>query len=322
MTDSKPQLLIVGQATIDDIYREDGSTRFLGTPGGDALYAALGASMWPLQIGVVSIVGADYPKEKLERASCNPSMTDWTGIRHYSGSSIHDTATYFDDGRRTYEFEDVSLLEKLSPGPEDLPVSMRDCKYVHVAPSSVERQLELATYFTSRKAVVSLDVETHFFDGRESVLMSILRLNPIFIPSIEHVQKLSGVSSRDPSDLWPWISGCGASTVIVKCGPDGAWVADIGKRTVWQVGVVPEIRIVDETGAGDAFCGGFMAGLALTGSKVDAAAYGTVSASYVVESLGAARPEHFDPSAARRRLKRVLRTVRKRTLEGGKRGES
>ncbi len=311
----KPQLIIIGQATIDDIRQEPGGETFPRTLGGDALYAVLGASMWPVRIGVVSIVGEDYPREKLQAATCSPSLTDWAGVRYYSGPSIHDTATYFDDGRRTYGFEDASLLDKLSPGPEDLPAEWRGCGYVHIAPFSIDRQLAFATLFASRGAVVSVDVETHFIKGKTSTLMEILRLDPIFIPSLEHVRILSGASSPDPAESLPWISGCGASLVVVKCGSRGAWVVKRGERTLWHVDVVPGVRTVDVTGAGDAFCGGFMAGLALSGDEVEAAAYGTVSASYVVESLGAARPPSFNPQDARRRLDQVVKASRRTALE-------
>jgi len=46
-------------------------------------------------------------------------------------------------------------------------------------------------------------------------------------------------------------------------------------------------RVVDTTGAGDSFCGGFMVGLSETGNPVRAAMYGTVSASFAIEGYGA-----------------------------------
>jgi sugar/nucleoside kinase (ribokinase family) len=46
-------------------------------------------------------------------------------------------------------------------------------------------------------------------------------------------------------------------------------------------------RCVDPTGAGDAFCGGFLTGLIETGDPVEAALRGAVSASFAVEGCGA-----------------------------------
>jgi sugar/nucleoside kinase (ribokinase family) len=310
-TERHPQLVIIGQATIDDIRREPRGESFPRTLGGDALYSVVGASMWPISIGVIAIVGNDYPREKLEAATCNPGLTDWTGIRYDPGPSIHDTARYYADGTRLYDFDDASLLEKLSPGLQDLPAAWRASRYVHVAPFDIQRQLELVRHFAAQHALVSLDVETHFVTGKTAALMSILRLGPIFIPSLEHVRMLSGASSSDPAALRPWIRSCGAPTVVVKCGSEGAWVIKPRENTLWEVGVVPGVRIEDVTGAGDAFCGGFMAGLALRKDDVEAAAYGAVSASYVVESLGASRPPHFNPSDAGERLRKVLKAVRR-----------
>jgi ribokinase len=46
-------------------------------------------------------------------------------------------------------------------------------------------------------------------------------------------------------------------------------------------------RIADTTGAGDAFCGGFLAGCTITGDIIKAAEMGLVSASIVLEGYGA-----------------------------------
>ena len=50
---------------------------------------------------------------------------------------------------------------------------------------------------------------------------------------------------------------------------------------------VGDERVIDVTGAGDAFCGGFMVGLATTGSPQVGVRMGVVSASLVIEGYGA-----------------------------------
>lgn len=304
-----PELLIVGQATIDDIYREGEGAVSLRTPGGDSIYATLGATVWPIEVAVITCIGHDYPTDKLRHATCAPDRTDWSGLSTYEGPSIHDEAFYYRDGRRTYTFDDPSLLDSLSPGPEDVPARMQAARYVHVAPENIDRQLELMQFFRQRSAIVSLDVESHFFQSKEAVLSEILALDPIFMPSLEHVQKLAGTSGTSPQALWPWVAQSGVSLAVVKCGAAGALIYDVKKREVWPVTVVRHLDIVDVTGAGDAFCGGFMAGLILAQDPVEAAAYGAVSASFVVESLGAIRPAHFHRKLAERRLEQLLQAI-------------
>jgi len=71
---------------------------------------------------------------------------------------------------------------------------------------------------------------------------------------------------------------------------------------------VPAIAVTprDPTGAGDAFCGGFLVGLARTGDPVLAACLGTVSASFAVESVGALAALKADRDLARARLSALL----------------
>ena len=90
----KPDLLVVGQATIDDINREGEGLVAERIHGGDSIYAALGASIWALKIGVVTIVGQDYPYEKMDLATCHHEETDWTGLVAYPGPSMHARAFY------------------------------------------------------------------------------------------------------------------------------------------------------------------------------------------------------------------------------------
>jgi len=297
-----PDLLVVGQATIDDINREGEGLVAERIPGGDSIYSALGASIWPIRIGVVTIVGRDYPTEKMNLATCRPEMTDWAGLVTYEGPSLHARAFYSRDGGRVFKWDDESLNTILCPELKDIPEPWLNSPFVHLAPSAPKQQLEMARYFSSKGTVVSLDVEKHFIQFDRTSILECLKCNPIFIPSLEHVQMLSGVYSDNIDDLWPWLSTCGVSLAVVKCGSQGAWVVDVKRKKKWHMGIVPNLSLVDVTGAGDAFCGGFMAGYIFTRDPLLAAVYGTVSASFIVESLGARRSAHYQESLAQQRL--------------------
>lgn len=81
----------------------------------------------------------------------------------------------------------------------------------------------------------------------------------------------------------------GAGTVVVRCGAHGACVGTRARGTAWipAYWAQSSSRVADETGAGNAFLGGFVAGLKLAdGNPYDAALYGSVSASFVVEQFG------------------------------------
>jgi ribokinase len=75
----------------------------------------------------------------------------------------------------------------------------------------------------------------------------------------------------------------------VKLGARGCLVFD---RPTDRIVRLPSAaaRVVDTTGAGDAFCGGFLAGYARTGDGIEAALHGIISASFTVETIGIPPP--------------------------------
>ncbi len=95
--------------------------------------------------------------------------------------------------------------------------------------------------------------------------------------------------------------------MVVKCGSYGSYIIDCTKREYVHVAVVNNLQVVDVTGAGDAFCGGFLAGMFLTRDIISACAFGTVSASFIVESLGVTRPRNYHVLTAKRRLNALMR---------------
>ena len=100
----------------------------------------------------------------------------------------------------------------------------------------------------------------------------------------------------------------GARAVVVKLGAAGSLVVD-GSGAMTHVPAYPAAA-VDPTGAGDAFCGGFLVGLRETGDLVRAALYGTVSASFVVEERSALPIFRFGRADAEARLPSVIDRVR------------
>ena len=77
----------------------------------------------------------------------------------------------------------------------------------------------------------------------------------------------------------------GCEMVVIRRGEGGQLVYDGARRARWEVPAYP-VRVVSPTGAGDAFCGGFLAGYRETYDALEAALCGNISASLVVEGSG------------------------------------
>jgi ribokinase len=127
------------------------------------------------------------------------------------------------------------------------------------------------------------------YPGRVDLIRHLLPQIDAFLPSDQEVRSLFG----EDVDLWETaevLCRWGAPLVVVKMGDEGVLVQEgsHGRRTHLPAYHQPgDPRVVDVTGAGDAFCGGFMVGLARTGDPLSAARLGLVSASSVIEGYGA-----------------------------------
>ena len=162
----------------------------------------------------------------------------------------------------------------------------------------VRRVLELARACGAR-TVVDLDVPLADAVpdlGSEGELRAVLRLADVIKPSLVAAQGL--VATRDPERIACEIAReTGAQTVILTVGADGAVLALGGSAFRAPA---PRVRVVDTTGAGDAFLGGFLAGLRLGLDAEAAARLGNACGACCCEQLGAF------PEQPERRRARVL----------------
>jgi sugar/nucleoside kinase (ribokinase family) len=102
-----------------------------------------------------------------------------------------------------------------------------------------------------------------------------------FAPNIEEAQMISGLTDRH--DMQQFFFDRGATTVIFKMGPQGAAIATRdGELRVPAY----KVNVVDTTGCGDAWCGGFITGLAHGFDIERAARLGSACGSLVASGLG------------------------------------
>lgn len=298
-------LLTIGELTLDDVVVEDIGTSWKQA-GGGALYSAVGALVWSARVGVSAVVGADYPDRLLEQVAATGLATADV-LRSPVTASIGLWLLYEVDGtRRQVEkarggtFEAVDRLRPATTAP--------DLVGVHVAPQSSHGQLRALRQLGGRDVVRTLDLLIEPFIDREPYLSGeLFRELDAFLPSTQEVVDLWG--HDDVRRLSGWLHEHGSDAwLVVKRGPAGVDVLRDG--VVLRVPSAVE-DLVDPTGAGDAFCGGFLAGLVATGDPVEASVRGVVSSSFVCEARGAlAAAALLDPGTAHRRADHARSRVR------------
>ena len=166
----------------------------------------------------------------------------------------------------------------------DIPIDFLDASAAHLCPvdylthsllPAVLRQAELTT--------VTLDpspgyMNPTFWDEVPALVTGLTA----FLPSEEEISSLFQGRSSDLWEMASALAAYGCEIIVIKRGERGQLLFDAASGARWEVTAYPS-RVVNPTGAGDAFCGGFLAGYRRTYDPLEAVLFGNISASLVVE---------------------------------------
>jgi sugar/nucleoside kinase (ribokinase family)/fructoselysine-6-P-deglycase FrlB-like protein len=286
---AKHEVIVVGNLTVDDVVHPNGET-IMASPGGNAIYAATGALIWGLSVGLVARVGADFPVAPLDRL--RDAGLDTGGLRPIEGPTVRNWVIYEHDGRRSWVYRTLPERRlEVAPSPKDIPIGWIDQKQdralvVHIAAMPFEAAAAIVGHLRveGRRAVVTLD--THeAWSARRGEVLALARRVDVFVPSHEELAAILGYD--DPERACRELQAEGVTAVVVKCGEKGALVSTPGGPPVSIP--PPDVAALDATGAGDTFCGGLAAGLAVGESLVVAAQRGSATAGAALGASGSLR---------------------------------
>jgi sugar/nucleoside kinase (ribokinase family)/fructoselysine-6-P-deglycase FrlB-like protein len=279
-------VVVVGNLTIDDVVRFDGTSQ-MGTLGGNSVHAAAAALTWTGSVGVVARCGTDFPAGALDRLRA--AGADIGGIRPVEGPTVRNWVIYEADGTRNWVYRTPrGRSAEVAPRPADIPsawLSGEPAPVVHVAAMPLGFAIAVVRAVRSSVSGAVITLDTHEDWGRDSGVLAAARLADVFIPSREELLELVGYD--DPPRAAAELLGAGVRCVVVKLGGDGALVAQLGSPLVRVPAAA--VEVVDPTGAGDSFCGGFAAGLALGEDPDQAAWRGCVTAAAAIGAAGSLR---------------------------------
>ena len=328
----EPQFLVFGQLTREYLLPAVGHPR-LDMPGGSLLYAAAGLRVWESEIGLVGRVGNDYPREWLNQ--CMSRGFDTSGIRVISRDlDVREFIAYSESfeanrinpvshfARRDMTFP-KSLLGYQPPDDKkkadrestliitDIPSDYLTARAALLCPMDLVTQTQLI-------AGMKLgSVHTFVLDPGPATMTRTARrelpalLNGVtaFLPSQEELNNLFWGETYDLWKMAEAVSMYGCEYVVIKCGARGQLLYDANNKHKWEIPAYPA-RLADPTGAGDAFCGGFLAGYCKNYDPLEGVLYGNVSASLKLEGSGAFYPLDVLPGLAEARLGALRNMVR------------
>jgi len=199
--------------------------------------------------------------------------------------------------------KDLRMTDPLSPSALNVPKSYRNIHYVHLCPFDFVSQSQMVNLFKgSGEQVITLDphpgyMKPNFWRELRMVLQGLIA----FLPSEHELRALFWGESHDLWEMAQQVSEHGPAIVVIKRGALGQLVYDAAGKRRYEVPAYPA-RLTDPTGAGDAFCGGFLAGYQRTSDPLMAALHGNVSASLKIEGTGPFAPLDVLPGLADARL--------------------
>jgi sugar/nucleoside kinase (ribokinase family) len=300
-------LICLGNLTIDDVVLPD-NTRELGCFGGDAIYSAFGAACWSEKVGFVAPVGTDFPEEHLTHLM--ETGWDTRGLPKRAIPSIRNWVIYKDNNHRKWILEsNPDDFFELSPTINDIPVDYLNSKAFMILAMDLAAQEALAPALR-KTGIVAIDPQEDYIEGNIDRILAMLSNVDIFLPSQEEVFRLLG--HHDYKRACKQFSGYGARIVVIKMGSEGSLIYDNSSQSFLRIPIY-ESEVVDTTGAGDAYCGGFMAMFVKSGDLSKAGLAGAVSASFAIEGIGLTHMLHIDPAEAQARFAKLERLVQRNT---------
>ncbi|UOM35233.1 carbohydrate kinase family protein [Acuticoccus sp. I52.16.1] len=331
----RPDLVTVGGLTRDNVVAADGTVA-LAQAGGNGAYSAVGALVWRPRVGLVSQAVATYPREviaRLEAGGVDLAGVIWSDVALSSCNwFIYDAGGHRQEGL-TSPPEALAAAgypaDRLSPAevkawrehlaardtsaeltysqfrnthgltPAQVPTEWHGVRGVHLAPSQPDVMMGMLDLFAPGGAIVTADPGWQLAARTLDEITPVLARLDAFLPSEVELRAL--VPGSGLAEALAAVAERCRGAVAVKLGPEGVMVWD---RVAGEGVTVPAFRVatVDPTGAGDSFSGGFLAGLVETGDPVQAARFGALSASRVVQHFGADGALPVDRASARAAL--------------------
>lgn len=269
---------VVGSVALDSV--ETPVERRNDVLGGAATFFSLAASNY-VPVHLVGIVGEDFPQEHV--ALLRSRSIDLDGLEQVPGKTFRWTGRYHDDmnNRDTLDTQ-LNVFEHFHP---KLPERARQAKYLFLG--NIHPALQLEVLEQSKAHFVGLDTMNLWIGMCREQLCEVLGRVDAVIVNDSEVRELTG--HRNLVQGAKALHALGPRVVVIKKGEHGCALFMGGR--MFFAPAYPLVEVVDPTGAGDTFAGGFMGFLASRDATDfttlrQAVVHGSIVASFTCEDFG------------------------------------
>jgi sugar/nucleoside kinase (ribokinase family) len=258
-------------------------TRILG---GAATFASISSSMFA-PTSIVAAIGSDMPAEHIRALSSKGIDTKGIVIIQGSKTFHYDSSFDYDLSNRTTNKTELGVIAGFDP---IIPEEYIKSDYVYLANNDPKQNIKILQHFQKPRLVVCDTIEFWINGSRDDVVKMIEMTDGVVINDNEARLLCKEANlAKCAKKIMSW----GSKFAIIKKGENGA-ILFTKEGLVFPAAAFFLDEIVDPTGAGDSFAGGFLGHIAHKGvmdfaTMKEAVIYGNVLGSFAVEDFGIKR---------------------------------
>lgn len=273
-------ILVVGSLAYDTIQTPSG--RAERALGGSANYFSLAASLFA-KVKVVGVVGEDYDQKDYDLLK--DRGVDLSGLSKVAGKTFHWEGAYEGDMNEAKTINtELNVFEHFNP---QLPEHYKDSKYVFLANIAPELQLQVLEQ-VKKPLFVGLDTMNLWINIKKEELKKVVSKVDLVLINEGEAKMLTGANNAIAAA--PMITAMGPKAVVIKRGEYGfaMYTKDEG---YFILPAMPMPAVVDPTGAGDTFAGGFFGYMASKNGDISiahmkqACIMGSMMASHTIQDF-------------------------------------
>jgi sugar/nucleoside kinase (ribokinase family) len=298
-------LLVVGSVAFDQIETPFGKSDKI--VGGAGTYISLTSSYFTKDLGIVSVVGDDFPKYYIDLFHSKNVNTEGLEIKKGEKSFFWAGKYHNDMNSRDTLATELNVLANFKPV---VPAAFKNAEIVMLGNLSPDVQLSVIDQMETRPKLIVLDTMNFWMDIALDALNKVIAKIDVLSINDEEARQLSGEYSLVKAAKK--IIAMGPKVVIIKKGEHGALL--FNENEVFFAPALPLEEVFDPTGAGDTFAGGFVGYLAKSGdtsfeNMKRAIIYGSAMASFCVEKFGSVRIENLNENEINARVQQFVNLV-------------
>jgi sugar/nucleoside kinase (ribokinase family) len=295
-------ILVLGTVALDTVKTPYGIKKHM--LGGSAAHFAMSARLFA-QVNLVAVVGEDFPSRHIEFLRKKGVIL--ISLVKGKGKTFKWEGEYHGDLNTALTLNtELGVLSAFKPFIHE---SQKSIKYIFLANVDPDIQNNLLKKMHSPH-LIGLDSMNFWINNKRSSLLKLLKEVNIYVANDQEARSLTGEANLIKAAKG--LHRLGPEMVLIKKGEHGVLFYCDG--FIFSIPAYPTDRVIDPTGAGDTFAGGFMGYLAKA-KKINetnikkAIAYGTIAASFNVEDFGLNRTAQLKMSDLNSRLKKFKKFI-------------